>query len=408
MAFTLSRSPPIVDVMGSAGSPRVLMLDHTAQEGGAELALLRLVDALPPGAFDLCAILFADGPLRAHLRSRGIRTLVVALDPALATASRDRAVRAAAASAAAAASFVPRLVRAIRGAHPDLVVANSLKSALFAAVAAPLAGVPWVWHLHDRLAADYLPAALAALMRAVAAVAPRAIVVNSRATLATLPARARRRAIVAYPGLPPDAFADGPEGRDDAVGIIGRVSPTKGQREFVQAAARVAEAHPEMRFRVIGAALFGEEGYERSLRDQVAALGLDDRVEFTGWVSDAADRLRRLRLLVHASPTPEPFGQVVTEAMAAGVPVVATAAGGIPEILDPTGPALAEPWRATATGVLVRPGDAGALAGAITAVLDDPDAAAARAAAARADADARFRAERTAAAVRAAWERSIR
>lgn len=385
--------------------PRVLLLDHTGLEGGAELALLRTAEVLQAdGAFDMRVLLFADGPLVSRLTTAGISTAVLRLDDGVATTSRDQVLAGLLRSAGGFVGFVPRLVRAIRQSGADLVVANSLKSAVFAFVAAPLAGRRWAWHLHDRLAFDYLPAPLVTAMRLIGLLGPRAIVANSYATRATLPARARRKTVIAHPGLSPQEFEQAEEvGESAVVGIIGRVSPTKGQREFLQAAAIVSVGHPSVRFCVIGGALFGEDDYEAELRGLAARLGIGDRVEFTGWVSDAPSRLRRLTLLVHASPVPEPFGQVIVEAMAAGVPVVATAAGGVPEILDPQGPPSHAAWRTTATGVLVRPGDTAGLAQAISQVLDDPDAASNRARAARSEALRRFTIAGTAAVVSRAW-----
>ncbi|GAB3392799.1 glycosyltransferase family 4 protein [Humibacter soli] len=387
----------------------VLELDHTAQEGGAELALLRVAEVLRnDDDLELRVLLFSDGPLRARLVSAGVQTAVLPLDEGIATASRDRIIAGAARSALSAAKYVPRLARAIRGSHADVVVANSLKSAVFAFLAAPLAGRRWVWQLHDRLATDYLPAPLVAATRLIAVLGPRAIVVNSRATLETLPASARRKAVVAYPGLPPEAFTRAePASGDVVVGILGRISPTKGQREFLEAAAIVAAAREDVRFTVIGGALFGEDGYEAELRDLAERLGVADRVEFTGWVSDAPARLRELTLLVHASPTPEPFGQVIVEAMAAGVPVVATAAGGVPEILDENGGASDALWWTTATGVLVLPGDSMALAQAMESVLDDPVSASSRAQAARDDAHRRFTIAQTARTVLRGWRDGV-
>ncbi|WP_243062400.1 glycosyltransferase [Humibacter sp. RRB41] len=390
---------------------RVLLLDHTAQEGGAEQALLRVAEVLQEsGAVQLRALLFADGPLRHRLSSAGIPTVVLHLDKAVANISRDKVVSRAARFTVTAARFVPRLARAIRGSRADLVVANSLKSAAFAFVAAPLAGRHWAWHLHDRLAVDYLPAPLVMAMRLIALIGPRAIVANSRATFETLPARARRKAIVAYPGLPPEAFAVSAATSPDhsVVGIVGRISPTKGQREFLEAAAIVALRRPEVRFAVIGGALFGEDLYQAELRELADRLHIVDRVEFTGWVSNVPDRLRGLTLLVHASPVPEPFGQVIVEAMAAGIPVIATAAGGVPEILDPDGvPVPIIGWRPTQGGVLVEPGSPDALADAIEAVLDDADGRGRRATTARADAGRRFTIGRTADTTLCAWRGGI-
>ncbi len=377
---------------------RVVVLDHTAKEGGAELALLRLAQRLrADDDADLVAILFADGAMRVRLRAAGIPTVVLPLDAAVATTSRNAlGVRAALRSAMAAVVFVPRLVRAIRGARAELVVANSLKSAVFAAVAAPLAGRRWVWHLHDRLAPDYLSGGALAAMRLLALLGPKRIVVNSRATCETLPGRARAKASIAYPGLADEAF-ETPTRRPlpPVVGIVGRLSPTKGQREFLEAASKIAARHPSARFRIIGDALFGEDEYAAALADLARDRGIGDRTEFTGWVDDPLTRMAELSLIVHASPVPEPFGQVVAEAMALGVPVVATAAGGVPEILDGGG-------TGGDLGLLVAPGDVDALAAAMDSALTDPEAAEERALRARRAAE-RFRIDATAAAVRDVW-----
>lgn len=397
--------------------PRVLLLDHTAKLSGGERALLNAAELVHGTAAELRALVFEHGELAERLRELGIMTAVVPLGSALNTTSRTRALSAAGLvrGAAAVIGFVPRLVRGIRSSGAELVVANSLKSAVFAAIAAPLSGRPWVWHLHDRLAADYLPRPLVAALRLLASAGPRAIVVNSAATAATLPRRARGRSTIAYPGLRPATFAPAPAPQGaPVIGLIGRIGPTKGQREFLKAAALVAAAHPDAHFRVIGAALFGEDDYEAAVRTLPTQLGIADRVQFTGWISDPAAQLRALTVLVHASPVPEPFGQVIVEAMAAGVPVIGTAAGGVPEILDPAGDArlldaasTAPGIRLTRFGALVRPGDPGALAAAISMVLDDRPGRERRADAARERARERFTIDRTALGYVAAWRSAL-
>ena len=111
-----------------------------------------------------------------------------------------------------------------------------------------------------------------------------------------------------------------------------------------------------------GGALFGEEDQERSLLDLVEALGIGDRVDFTGHVDDVAAELATLDVVVHASTIPEPFGQVVIEAMAAGVPIIAADAGGPAEVVTDG-----------VDGLLVAMGDVDALAGALTRMAGDPE-----------------------------------
>ncbi|WP_253182137.1 glycosyltransferase family 4 protein [Cellulosimicrobium cellulans] len=309
--------------------------------------------------------------------------------------------------------FLWRVTRHVRRLRPDVVHTTSLKADLLGVVPAFVARRPLVWHVHDRVADDYLPGVLVRLVRALARVAPAAVVANSRATAATLPVRAS----VAYPGFAP-AQAEGvpdwpaPDG-DPVVLMVGRLSPTKGQVEVVRAMPAVREAVPGARLRVVGAAAFGAADYAAEVRAEVHRLGLDDAVELVGHVADTRAELDRAAVCVHASPVPEPFGQVVVEAMVRGVPVVATRAGGVEEILlegageheaAATAAATAD---AAATGeplgLLVPPGDVDAIAAAVRDVLTTPDAARSRADRARASALRRFPVARTAQVLTDVW-----
>ena len=96
------------------------------------------------------------------------------------------------------------------------------------------------------------------------------------------------------------------------------------------------------------------------MRRKVGESGLSDRIRFLGYRTDVPDLFSVLDVFVHASTKPEPFGMVILEAMAARRPVVATNIGGPPEILD-----------GGRCGILVPPGDAGAIADACGKYLDD-------------------------------------
>ncbi|PFG32334.1 glycosyltransferase [Sanguibacter antarcticus] len=400
--------------------PRVLVVGHTAAPGGAELALVRLCGALDPSLASVAVLLFEDGPLRARLETDGHEVAVLPLRADVRTAHRDAslrswsALRGALVAAVEVVRFTARLTHAVRAQAPDVLHATTLKADLLCMVPALLARVPLVWHVHDRIAADYMPAPVAALLRALARVVPRHVVVNSMATAGTL-RPPRGRWTLAYPGLLPTQVRPWPERtepRSPVVGIVGRVGATKGQRELVQAAALVVAHHPQVTFRIIGGALFGEEGYEAEVRSLVGSLGLRGSVRLTGHVDDPVGELDGLSVCVHASPVAEPFGQVVVEAMARGVPVVATCAGGVPEILladGGRGAAGARPARSgtgprrTPFGVLVPPGDVAALAAAVLDVLDDPVGARERARAAWLRVQEQFMIDRTCAAVLGAW-----
>lgn len=387
--------------MAEAEPPlEVLVLDHSAARSGAELALLRLLTHLPEG-YATTTLLFAPGPLADALAEAGLAVSVLPLDEAAAGVSRLDPL-AMVRAGGRFAGFTVRLVREVRTRRPDVLHANSLKAGVLGLVAARLTGTPMVWYVHDRIAPDYLPRPLAGLLRRLIGLAD-VVVVNSRATAGTLPGV---RTLVAYPGFTPDQVGDSraaPSGGaapgPETVGLIGRISPTKGQWEFVRAAASVLRDREGVRFRVLGTPLFGEEDYASRVRAEAVRLGVADRIDFAGFVPDPRAALDGLSVCVHASPVPEPFGQVLVEAMIRGVPVIATDAGGAPEVLDGGTRAL---------GLLVPPGDSDALAAAILQVLEHPDEAAARAGAARESALARFPIVRTAAVVTRAWQAAAR
>lgn len=400
--------------------PKVVVLDHTATEGGAEIALLRLSRRLRLDGVDVRVLLLGHGPLVARLERAGVPTTVHDLDSRVTEVSRHSAFRPSAvlSNALRTARSIPALVRRIKRMDVDLVVANSLKSALIVATVAPFAHRRWAWHLHDRLSPDYLPRATTLLLRLLATVGPRMIIANSQAVRSTLPRSARPRTRVAYPGIEmtdtepatdvESALARSDRGTSPIIGMLGRVSPTKGQREFVRAAAIVARAYPSARFRIVGAPLFGEEEYADSVRGEAARLGLTT-LQFAGWTDDPASELDGFDVFVHASPVPEPFGQVIVEAMLAGTPVVATRAGGVPEIVDPD--ATSDPtasFALTGYGALIAPGDPLALAQAVESCLADQALADERAASARRMARSRFDIATSAQIVRAAWRECLR
>jgi glycosyltransferase involved in cell wall biosynthesis len=348
---------------------RVVYLDHCALLSGGELALARLLPAL--GEVDAHVVLAQEGPLVDKLLQSGISVEVFPMAETARGLHRDRAWAGprSAVSAARAVGYTCRLAWRLRRLRPDLVHTNSLKSALYGGVAGRLAGVPVVWHVRDRIAEDYLPPPAVRLVRRLARRLPSAIIGNSRATLATIGATRAAQAVVPSPvvlGSSIEAGMAARRRRDSAggglrIGMIGRLAPWKGQHIFLEG---FAAAFPEGNAHavVVGAALFGESAYEEELRRQATRLGLDGRVEFRGFRADIGSELAGLDVVVHASVTPEPFGQVVVEAMGMGLPVVAAAAGGPAEIVEDG-----------VTGMLFPPADVDGLRRRLERLSSDPD-----------------------------------
>ena len=149
--------------------------------------------------------------------------------------------------------------------------------------------------------------------------------------------------------------------RPPVVVLVGRISPWKGQDVFIRAAALVLKQFPTCRFQIVGSALFGEDALLGQLKQLAASLGIGERIEFMGFRKDVPEIISAGTLVVHASTVPEPFGQVIVQAMVESKPVVATRGGGVLEIVEDG-----------RTGLLVPMKDADAMANAICEILADP------------------------------------
>lgn len=374
-----------------------MFVDHTATWGGGEVALFNLVCALDRSRYEPLVLLFSEGTLATKLRDAKIETHVMAMSGRVIDARKDDlggGTLLRVKDVATTVLFAARVRRFMRQQGVALVHTNSLKSDLIGGFAARAARLPLVWHVRDRIADDYLPRTVARAFRLMCQIVPTRVIAISEAVKQTLGTSPRIRVVhdgTPLPALPAPARASDRDG--PLVGLVGRITPWKGQDVFLCAAGIVRRQFPDARFQVIGAALFGERDYEQRLREIVRSEGLADAVEFTGFRDDVPALIARLDLLVHASTTGEPFGQVVIEAMAAGKPVVATRGGAIPEIVIEG-----------QTGLIVPMGDPAAMAQAIASLLADPARAAAMGVAGRDRVRERFTIDRTAAGVQAVYD----
>ncbi|MGO9852363.1 MAG: glycosyltransferase family 4 protein [Steroidobacteraceae bacterium] len=383
---------------------RVLYLDHTAQLSGGELALARLLAALDRTRVEPIVVLAEDGPLRELLAQQSIETHVFPLSDTVRRVRKDSlgltGLIGQTRSLASLWRYGRRISRFARQRRADLIYSNSLKSDFYGAVAARLAALPLVWHVRDRIEVGYLPRISVWLVRLLARRLPVCVVANSASTLATLRLGAGKPTAIIASGLTREhierSWVPRRSNPVPQIGIVGRLAPWKGQDVFLEAAALVLRAGFAVRFRIAGSPLFGEQAFERQLRERAASPDLEHHVEFLGF-SDVPAVLRSLDVLVHASKTPEPFGQVIIEGMAAELPVIATDAGGVREIIENG-----------RTGLLVPMGDAPALAQALAQLLSHPEQARGLAAAARRHALEHFTVEKSARHSEALYEELVR
>jgi glycosyltransferase involved in cell wall biosynthesis len=254
--------------------------------------------------------------------------------------------------------------------RPDLIHTNSIKTHLVSGLLSQNLKIPVLWHLRDILGNGPTLWGLQALMKLNKRVSPFYLVANSRATADSFK---MRPVDVVYNGFDPKEYFPKknkifhelfnlPE-QAPVVGIVGVLAKWKGQLEFIEMAERMIKAGTGVYFVIVGGEIYdtdGDAGFGQKLWEEAKKRKILDRVFFTGFRKDIPDVINGLDVLVHASTRPEPFGRVVIEAMACGVPVVASNAGGVLELITHN-----------KTGLLVEPGNVKEMSEAVTQILGD-------------------------------------
>lgn len=357
-----------------SGAARVLAVAQSPSLGGAEYGLVRVARLLPGHGFEIEIAVPAPGPLEQAARGAGIATRRLAVGD-LRGGAWPRAL-----------AELPRAAAIARRGAFSLAWLNGTAAQRLAPGLARLVLVP---HVHDMLERAPLPWRSRRFWRRTPVILcdSRAVAERCR-SLGAPPERLR---VVhcpvepAQPGEPPP-WADG----RPTVGFVGRLEPRKGPLDLLRALPALTERAPGVRLVLAGGAeLGGASGYADEVRAEAARHG--DAVLTLGEVPEAARLMPWFDVLAVPSLV-EPFGTVAAEALAAGTPVVATRSGGMDEYVT------------DAVGALVPPGDPGALAGALAAVLGrKPELARACRAAAEP-----FAGERVAGAVAAAFSEALR
>jgi glycosyltransferase involved in cell wall biosynthesis len=352
---------------------RVLYLNPTVAIGGAERSLLELVAGVGRDRVEPLAACIAEGPLPEALREAGARVVLNPF-PAFALKIGRGSILGKILAPLAAVAVLPhvfRLARLARREGIDILHTNGLKSHVVGSLASLLARRPVVWHVRDVLRPGLTRRAFGILARWTAA----RVVANSRATAAAFPGLAPPRLRVVYNGLDAARYSPGPRDHaaraslgaseeDFLVGAVGALAPLKGHVHLIRAAPRILERCPAARFVIVGEEMYltaGHRGHRALLEAEARRLGVAGRVLLAGRRDDPVEVIRSLDVLVHASIYPESFGRVLVEAMACGVPVVATALGGPTEIVA-----------AADQGILIPAGDPDAIAEAVLRLHGDP------------------------------------
>jgi glycosyltransferase involved in cell wall biosynthesis len=325
--------------------PRILLLITLAETGGAQTYVAGLLPALV-GRFDVLVGAHGEGPLRDATLAAGARFIP------LRHVRRDL-------HPVHDLLGVSELAALMRRERPDIVHANSSKAGLLGRTAAALVRVPIrVFTVHGWAFKAYSGAPSALYRWADRLMAPLTTVticVSEReraAGVAARTCRARRTVVIPTAVDAHAARQSRPADGKPRVLAVGRLAPPKDPLTLVRALAGVREPFSA---RIVG------DGPDRpAVEAEIRACGLEDSLELLGERRDVPRLLADADVFVLSSRS-EGAPISVLEAMAAGVPVLASAVGGVPEIVEDA-----------ATGVLVPAGDAAALAAALESLLANP------------------------------------
>jgi glycosyltransferase involved in cell wall biosynthesis len=312
--------------------------------GGGEHSFLDLLSHLSP-ILDPIAVIPGEGDLSSRLQKRKIKTQIIPM-PALRPWLILKIL-----------SSVKDFYYVFRRYRPDLIYANGSRAAFYGGIIGRTLGLPIVWHCRITEPDSFLDFILTRLCDR--------IVVNSQATSKRFDARFQKKITVIYNGLDLQWLKEDIVNKPDQIEnwkivlVVARVSQWKRHDTVLSAFTKVAKSDPKAHLVCLGAEDPLEPEWWKHLQDKTKSSTFSDRIHWTGHVDDVRPWYRVAHMLVLASEN-EPFGRVLVEAMACGVPVIATSSGGIPEIV-----------RNGQEGLLVKPGSAQTMSDAIMKILQD-------------------------------------
>lgn len=347
----------------------ILYVDPTAVHGGAEEVLVGYMECAVELGYQPVLAVPGEGWLTERCRDRGIPYEVVAGMPDATTSERWSQ------QLGPWLATARKIAGIVRKWKPVIVHSNSPRVSYHGGLGARMAGhCATVTHTHDMFGTPFASSRKARLLSYLGDwfVTPSHAV--ARHITEHAPQLASRVQTV-YNGWDMDVYAGVqplnlqaefgvPEGAL-VIGAASSMTPMKGQDVLIEAFATLEHDLLQSHLVIAGGVYGGNREHAehlRRLREQVAALGLERRVTFTGWREDVWSLMRSFDVFVHVPTMADSLPTAVIHAAALGGAIVASDIGGIPEIV-----------RDGSGGILVPPGDARTLADALRTLLGDPN-----------------------------------
>jgi len=325
---------------------RVLCVNLEGSVAGAEQSLLLFVRFLSKNIQISAAC--PSGGLLEKLKSLGIKTYPIPSPP--------RKFNLTAAWFFYLAVVNIQLFIVVLRARPQIIHANSSKAVLAAALAKALSASKIIWHMRD-LRISRLRAKICSCLSSKIIAVSRAVKIR----LTELGIKPELIEVI-YNGIDKEGLVINEKKKNDSITFanIGQFVPWKKQHLFIEAAERFLQQGCNASFILIGDDLFArDEKYKQRLTNKVRTSPFAQRIKIIGWQDNLEPLWPKIDCLVHTADA-EPFGRVLIEAMAHGIPVIAAAGGGPVEIIENG-----------RTGLLFAPDDIEELLAAMKTVFKD-------------------------------------
>lgn len=335
--------------------PEIAVLNSTAELGGAEISLIELLRRSKEN-FEFHLILPEEGPLRKKAEEVGVRVWKIPWDEKimqLGEVNKKLNFLKILQTALLIHPLAKEVSRLLCDIKAEILITNGIKSHIIGAISHKEYPIPLMWYLRDGLEGRRISSkALSFYSPRVSAVIAISHYLSKEARQflsKSIPIHVLYNIVDVekfHPGLshPPDLVK-----KDGEIwyGMIGSLTPLKGQDLFLEAAKRVLSSIPSSRFVIVGTNFYKTESqlnYENELRLRANCFPLKGRVIFLGFRDDVPSVLSMLDVLVQSNRGPEGLGMSIIESMACGVPVIAVNRWGPAELIQDKRTGILFPW----------------------------------------------------------------
>lgn len=339
-------------------SKNIIFVDHTAKLGGAQLSLLDIIKHFKKEAD---VLLFGEGEFRALVEREGANVDTYDLDKILYPLKRNVKIG----QIIRVSWDLLKSLKTIRSKLRayDIVYTNSFKSFIISFLSVYSINNKVILHIRDALTEENFSLVVIKIVIFLSKFKKVSVIANSNYSKECFVSAGGNEesctvilnAIDPIPFYPvaPTTFSD-----EVKILSLGRISPWKGQHIVIEAIRNI----PNVVLRIVGSPNFGEDDYYQYIKKLVSDYGMTSRVEFVPFSLDVIGQLSWSNIFIHSATSPEPFGHVVVEAMMAERIVIASAMGGVLEIITDSN-----------YGVLVDAKNAEEVREAIIKIIDNPE-----------------------------------